>query len=153
MASVSKPSALRSLRRPSLSYLRPSWDSTSLRRSFTERSGAQLHPGHFLIPASKQVSRSKHVREAFFFFFFFYFDCREHIQSNFIWQVERIPETFLLLPRHTKSKSEGGQRRAELRCSTPKPRLSPAASGHNENCSAESSQWRSDRSTRCSAAQ
>lgn len=81
------------------------------------------------------------------------FDCRERIQSNFNWQVERIPETFLLSPKHTRSKSKKGQRWAESRCSTPKPWLSPAASGHNENCSAECAQWRSDRSTRCSAAQ
>lgn len=81
------------------------------------------------------------------------FDCREWIQSNFNWQVERIPETSLLSPKHTRSKSKKGQRWAESRRSTPKPWLSPAASGHNENCSAECAQWRSDRSTRCSAAQ
>lgn len=36
------------------------------------------------------------------------FDCREWIQSNFNWQVERIPETFLLSPKHTRSKSKKG---------------------------------------------
>lgn len=81
------------------------------------------------------------------------FDCQEQIQSNFNWQVERIPETFLLSPKHTRSKSKKGQQWAESRCSTPKPWLSPAASGHNENCSAECAQWRSDGSTRCCAAQ
>lgn len=36
------------------------------------------------------------------------FDCREQIQSNFNWQEERIPETFLLSPKHTRSKSKKG---------------------------------------------
>lgn len=34
------------------------------------------------------------------------YDCRERVQSNFNWQVDRILETFLLSPKYTRAKKK-----------------------------------------------
>lgn len=152
-ALVSKSSTLQGLHKASTLLF--SLLLFSPRRSFTNRVPLALWPPVVIIhiacfwKSCPKTGQAVQARDGSIHLF----DYREWIQSNFNWQVERIPETSPLSPKYTRSKSKKGQQWAESRCSTPKPWLSRAASGHNENCSAECAQWRSDRSTRCSAAQ